>query len=144
VANRLWGYEGSVVISKLSDRFYLAEFNYVQLCEWVLGRSWHIHNICMIMRTWKKWIQTLDMYVKHVPEWITFKNVPHTMISVDGISWISSMIGTSLKKFVREGLDVRVCIIRDKAIPCPTSLTLILEDGGNIVIEVLQRKSERI
>ncbi|CAN1331520.1 hypothetical protein LINPERPRIM_LOCUS35367 [Linum perenne] len=98
------------MISKLSDRFHLVEFHYVQLCEWVLGRSWRIHNTSMIMRRWKRGIQPLDMYGKHVPEWITFKNCPPAMISVNGISWILSMIGTPLKKFVREGLDIRVCI----------------------------------
>ncbi|CAN1248581.1 hypothetical protein LINPERPRIM_LOCUS6795 [Linum perenne] len=130
-----------MVISKLLNMFYLVEFNSIRLCDWVLGRSWHIHNTGMIMRRWKRGIQPLDMSGKHVLEWISFKNIPSYLISVNGISWISSMIGTPRKKFVREGLDVKVCIIQDKSLPCPASLPIILEDGENNIIEVLQAKA---
>ncbi|CAN1318075.1 hypothetical protein LINPERPRIM_LOCUS30657 [Linum perenne] len=38
---------------------------------------------------------------------------------------MSSFIGKPVRKFVRDGLDVKVCIIRDKAIPCPESVMLL-------------------
>ncbi|CAN1318617.1 hypothetical protein LINPERPRIM_LOCUS30880 [Linum perenne] len=95
----------------------------------------------MIMRRWSKGIQPIDTSGRISPEWITFRNVPPAMISVKGVSWLASMIGAPLKKFVREGLEVKVCILRDKSKPCPAALTLIMEDGENVVIEVVQAKA---
>ncbi|CAN1217095.1 hypothetical protein LINPERPRIM_LOCUS892 [Linum perenne] len=46
---------------------------------------------------------------------------------IKGISWISSKIGKPLNKFVREGTDVKVCLLRDRAIPCPDRVQVELE-----------------
>ncbi|CAN1247495.1 hypothetical protein LINPERPRIM_LOCUS6353 [Linum perenne] len=53
---------------------------------------------------------------------------------------MSSLIGKPLRKFVREGLDIKVCIIRDRAIPCPDSVKLIDVDEEH-VIQVVQAKA---
>ncbi|CAN1261724.1 hypothetical protein LINPERPRIM_LOCUS10964 [Linum perenne] len=37
---------------------------------------------------------------------------------MDGISWIASHVGKPLNHFVRDGLDIKVCLLRDRAIPC--------------------------
>ncbi|CAN1310358.1 hypothetical protein LINPERPRIM_LOCUS28037 [Linum perenne] len=41
------------------------------------------------------------------------------MIDLEGIRWLSSRIGKPMKKFMREGIDVKVCLLRNKTIPCP-------------------------
>ncbi|CAN1244762.1 hypothetical protein LINPERPRIM_LOCUS6233, partial [Linum perenne] len=141
VVNRLWGYEGQVIVSILQENFYLVEFKSVKLCDWVLSRSWHIHNKSMIMRRWESGIQPVVFSENQYPEWIIFKNVPPDVISVEGVSWLCSLIGKPVKKFIREGLDVKVCIIRDKASICPETLALEMENEEIISIGVSQMKA---
>ncbi|CAN1298893.1 hypothetical protein LINPERPRIM_LOCUS23987 [Linum perenne] len=136
--NRLWGYEGQVIISTLQDNFYLIEFKSVWLCDWVLSRSWHIHNKSMLMRRWESGIQPMVFSESQTPEWIIFKNVPPDVISVEGVSWLCSLIGKPVKKFIREGLDVKVCILRDKACVCPKTLSLEVENGEIVNVGVSQ------
>ncbi|CAN1291440.1 hypothetical protein LINPERPRIM_LOCUS21146 [Linum perenne] len=140
VANRLWGYEGSVIIASLEANFFLVEFNSVKLCDWVLSRSWHVHNTGMIMRKFARGIRPVVIPDGQCPEWITLQRVPPAAISQEGISWLSSLIGKPVRNFVRDGLDIKVCIIRDKAIPCPESLKILDEDERHI-IQVFQAKA---
>ncbi|CAN1319675.1 hypothetical protein LINPERPRIM_LOCUS31350 [Linum perenne] len=58
-----------------------------------------------------------------------FKNVPPELITVDGISWVSSKVGKPLNKYVRDGVSIRVCLLKDKAIPCPEVVKVELDDG---------------
>ncbi|CAN1339535.1 hypothetical protein LINPERPRIM_LOCUS38527 [Linum perenne] len=141
VVNRLWGYEGQVIVSKYLDNCFLFEFNSVRLCDWVLSRSWHIHNTSMLLRRWEKGIQPLDLLAKNSLEWITLKNVPPAAISIKGISWIYSLLGKPWKKFVREGLDVNVCVLRDRAVVCPEIVMIELDDGEMCRVEVVQAKA---
>ncbi|CAN1233104.1 hypothetical protein LINPERPRIM_LOCUS3793 [Linum perenne] len=139
VVQRLWGYEGPVVISKLSGNFFLMEFNSVKLCDWVLERSWHIHNTGMILRRWEKGIQPIDFSPKATPEWIEFQGVPPELITVKAVSWIASKVGKPLNKFVRDGTNVKVCVLRDRAIPCP-EMVKVNNKGERVAITVLQHK----
>ncbi|CAN1337125.1 hypothetical protein LINPERPRIM_LOCUS38106 [Linum perenne] len=141
VANRLWGYEGPVIISVIADGFFLIEFHSESLCDWVLGRSWHIHNTALVMRQWQKGIAPMVFSPTATPEWITFRKVPPAMIDLEGISWLSSRIGKPMKKFVREGIDVKVCLLRDRTTPCPRVLKVELEDGEVCDIEVVQMQA---
>ncbi|CAN1302100.1 hypothetical protein LINPERPRIM_LOCUS25281 [Linum perenne] len=133
IARRLWGYEGLVPISVLSENFYHIEFNLIQLCNWVLERAWHIHNSGLILRRWSKGISPVCFSPKETPEWIMYKKVPPVMLTNEGISWLSSKIGKPLNKFVREGTYVRVCLLRDMAVPCPASINIELEEGGDVI-----------
>ncbi|CAN1336790.1 hypothetical protein LINPERPRIM_LOCUS37307 [Linum perenne] len=139
IAQRLWGYEGPVTVSKLADNFFLMEFKSVQLCDWVLGRSWHVHNSGMVMRRWEKGIKPIDFSLKATPEWIELQGVPPELITVDAVSWMSSELGKPLNRFVRDGTNVRVCILRDKAIPCPAEMK-VNNKGERVTIPVLQHK----
>ncbi|CAN1215393.1 hypothetical protein LINPERPRIM_LOCUS197 [Linum perenne] len=62
-----------------------------------------------------------------------YKKVQPVMLTNEGISWLSSKIGKPLNKFVREGTDVRVCLLRDRAVPCPASINIELEEGGEVI-----------
>ncbi|CAN1273103.1 hypothetical protein LINPERPRIM_LOCUS14866 [Linum perenne] len=95
----------------------------------------------MLLRRWEKGFRPLDLSYRSAPEWITFMNVPPTVISVEGISWISSMIGKPVKRFVRDELNVKVCVLRDKAVICPNTLTIEMEDGELSFVEIEQIKS---
>ncbi|CAN1318378.1 hypothetical protein LINPERPRIM_LOCUS30796 [Linum perenne] len=87
----------------------------------------------MIMRRWARGIKPVVIPEGQSPEWITFKRVPPAAISIEGISWMSSLIGKPVRKFVRDGLDVKVCIIRDKAVPCPESVMLLDEEEEHVI-----------
>ncbi|CAN1293579.1 hypothetical protein LINPERPRIM_LOCUS22085 [Linum perenne] len=47
----------------------------------------------MLLWRWEKGIKPLDLSKKNTPEWITIKNVPPAAISIEGISWLTSLIG---------------------------------------------------
>ncbi|CAN1796754.1 hypothetical protein LINPERHAP1_LOCUS21013, partial [Linum perenne] len=76
VLNRIWGYEGEVTISILSEGLFLIELRSTKLCDWVIARSWHIHHATMILRMWTLGIKPIDPSLKEVPVWITLNNVP--------------------------------------------------------------------
>ncbi|CAN1336534.1 hypothetical protein LINPERPRIM_LOCUS37188 [Linum perenne] len=46
-----------------------------------------------------------------------------------------------MKKFVREGLDVKVCVIRNQTVPCPGELKIELDDGSTCAIGIVQMKA---
>ncbi|CAN1273542.1 hypothetical protein LINPERPRIM_LOCUS15090 [Linum perenne] len=137
MAQRLWGYEGRVCISKLTDNFFLLEFHSVQLCTWVLECSWNVHNSGLILWKWERGINPIDFSPKATPEWIEFQGVPPKLIYVEGVSWLSSKIGKPLNPFVREGTSIRVCVLRDKAIPCPSELKVVFTESERYTIVVL-------
>ncbi|CAN1302095.1 hypothetical protein LINPERPRIM_LOCUS25276 [Linum perenne] len=82
----------------------------------------------------------IDMSPKATPEWITVRSVPPTLITMEGIGWVASHVGKPLNQFVREGLDIKVYLLRDKAIMCLEKLELELEDGDFISVQVVQMK----
>ncbi|CAN1292946.1 hypothetical protein LINPERPRIM_LOCUS21803 [Linum perenne] len=74
--------------------------------------------------------------------WVTLRNVPPQLISLKGISWISSKIGRIMSRFVREGLSVKVCILCDASALKPTELVLIIgTDEVKIEIEYYSGRS---
>ncbi|CAN1337998.1 hypothetical protein LINPERPRIM_LOCUS37856 [Linum perenne] len=89
----------------------------------------------------RKGIALLIFSPTATPEWITFRKVPPAMIDLEGISWLSSRIGKPMKKFVREGIDVKVCLLRNRTTPCPSVLKVELEDGEVYDIEVVQMQA---
>ncbi|CAN1272146.1 hypothetical protein LINPERPRIM_LOCUS14434 [Linum perenne] len=67
-----------------------------------------------------------------------FKKVPPVMVTNEGMSWLSSKIRKPVNKFVREGMNVRVCLLRDRAVPCLDYINVELEeDGEGICIEII-------
>ncbi|CAN1302335.1 hypothetical protein LINPERPRIM_LOCUS25407, partial [Linum perenne] len=110
VLNRIWGYEGEITISTLSEGLFLVEFPSLKLCEWVLARSWHVHHATMILRRWAVGLKCIESSPQEVPVWVTFKRVPPTLVTTEGISWLASQIGQPINKFVRDGLDIKVCV----------------------------------
>ncbi|CAN1334241.1 hypothetical protein LINPERPRIM_LOCUS36329 [Linum perenne] len=94
----------------------------------------------MIMRRWARGIKPVEVSDGNSPEWITFQKVSPAVITIEGINWLSSLIGKPMRNFVREGLDIKVCIIRDKAVPCPKSISVFDEEEEH-VIPMIQAKA---
>ncbi|CAN1319647.1 hypothetical protein LINPERPRIM_LOCUS31329 [Linum perenne] len=80
----------------------------------------------------------LDMSPSNTPEWITLTNVPPAAITLEGISWLTSMLGKPWKNFIREGLDVKVCVLRDAAVPCPETLVIESEEGESWCVGIIR------
>ncbi|CAN1334812.1 hypothetical protein LINPERPRIM_LOCUS36529 [Linum perenne] len=137
VVNRIWGYEGEVIVSKIEEGFFLFEFASENLAQWVLKRSWHIHHSVMVLRKWERYIAPIDLSPKNVPTWIVFKKVPAPLITQEGIGWLSSHIGEPVNNFVRNGLDVKVCLLRDVEAAEVAELSITMEDEEEpILIEI--------
>ncbi|CAN1338318.1 hypothetical protein LINPERPRIM_LOCUS38013 [Linum perenne] len=129
------------VFNSMAPNFYLLEFASEKLCSWVLGRSWHIHNTAMILRKWERGIRPVDFTSAATPVWIEFQGVPPEAITNEGVSWLASKIGKPLNKFVRDGVNIRVCVLRDRAIPCPEKLVIKISKTDRFEVMVVQPKA---
>ncbi|CAN1315858.1 hypothetical protein LINPERPRIM_LOCUS29858 [Linum perenne] len=143
VVNRIWGFEGEVVVSRLDDGLFLFEFASESLAQWVVKRSWHIHHSVMILRRWKQDITPVDLSPRKIPVWVIFKKVPPALITDEGISWLASHLGDPVNNFVRNGLDVKVCLLLDPDVQekKELSVTLKAEEPVLITIEYPQARA---
>ncbi|CAN1292240.1 hypothetical protein LINPERPRIM_LOCUS21476 [Linum perenne] len=133
MANRLWGFDGQVIISMLSVGFYLVEFPSEKLCNWVMERSWHVHHTALVLRRWYAGIEPLDLTEKPAPVWVTMEKVPPQLITVEGVSWLASQLGKPVNKFIREGLTVKVCVYLKED---SKDVLIVAIDGKQIDIEI--------
>ncbi|CAN1243359.1 hypothetical protein LINPERPRIM_LOCUS5656 [Linum perenne] len=91
----------------------------------------------MVLRRWERHIAPIDLSPKNVPTWIVFKKVPASLITQEGIGWLSSHLGEPVNNFVRNGLDVKVCLLRDVDAVEVAELNITLEDDEEpILIEI--------
>ncbi|CAN1334811.1 hypothetical protein LINPERPRIM_LOCUS36529 [Linum perenne] len=85
----------------------------------------------------RRYIAPIDLSPKNVPTWIVFKKVPAPLITQEGIGWLSSHIGEPVNNFVRNGLDVKVCLLRDVEAAEVAELSITMEDEEEpILIEI--------
>ena len=60
----------------------------------VLRRGmWNIADMPMLVSKWSPVIEDAQPEIKTMPMWVTLLNVPHTMFSWEGISFLSSAVG---------------------------------------------------
>ncbi|CAN1331278.1 hypothetical protein LINPERPRIM_LOCUS35261 [Linum perenne] len=59
----------------------------------------------------KMGIKPIESSTREAPVWITFKKVLSAVVTPEGISWLASQVGYPINKFVRDGLDIKVCVI---------------------------------
>ncbi|CAN0913430.1 hypothetical protein LINGRAHAP2_LOCUS27921 [Linum grandiflorum] len=113
MAQHLWGYEGTIPISRLSAGSYLLEFPSLSLCDWVLSKSLHIHHSALLLRRWEPNIQPIEIVDEEIPIWVTFKAVPSQLITAEGIGWIASRIGTPVRE--EQGLfDISIVVQQER------------------------------
>ncbi|CAN1786962.1 hypothetical protein LINPERHAP1_LOCUS17439, partial [Linum perenne] len=135
VINCLLGFDGKVVRSVLSTGFFLIELPSIKLSEWILAWSWHIHHSSMILRQWVQGVMPLDFAPKEVPVRIILKEVLPTL-TPKGISWLASPIGHPINKYIRDGLDVKVCVIKEVLEAPLSSIAVMVEENESKVITV--------
>ncbi|CAN1291955.1 hypothetical protein LINPERPRIM_LOCUS21365 [Linum perenne] len=97
----------------------------------------------MILRRWKQDITPVDLAPRKIPVWVIFKKVPPALITDEGISWLASHLGDPVNNFVRNVLDVKVCLLLDPDAQEMTelSVTLKAEDPLLIAIEYPQARA---
>ncbi|CAN1318621.1 hypothetical protein LINPERPRIM_LOCUS30884 [Linum perenne] len=74
-------------------------------------------------------VKPIDTSPMELPVWVTFKDVPPALVTQEGISWLATQIGTPINKFIRDWLDIKVCVVKDVSDEVPQSLTVVM-DGG--------------
>ncbi|CAN1188460.1 hypothetical protein LINPERHAP2_LOCUS39347 [Linum perenne] len=122
LANRLWNYDGFVAVSELSEGTFLIEFPTVSVCEWVLGRLWHVHHLPLFLKKWSLEVEPINLQPKEVPVWIQLHKVPVPLCTHEGIGRLASLVGKPISKFVRNGTSVKVCVLMDSEAEKPDLL----------------------
>ncbi|CAN1338335.1 hypothetical protein LINPERPRIM_LOCUS38017 [Linum perenne] len=90
----------------------------------------------MILRHWAPQITPIDFTPKEVPTWIVLKAVSPALVTPKGISWLASQVGQPVNKLIRDGLDVKVCVIKKVYEEVKTRLEVVLAGGEQCSIDV--------
>ncbi|CAN1337663.1 hypothetical protein LINPERPRIM_LOCUS37689, partial [Linum perenne] len=88
-------------------------------------------------------VKPIDTSPKELPVWVTFKDVPPALVTQEGISWLATQIGTPINKFIRDGLDIKVCVVKDVGDEVPQSLTVVMDGGEQNTICVECREPRK-
>ncbi|CAN1318490.1 hypothetical protein LINPERPRIM_LOCUS30835 [Linum perenne] len=59
-----------------------------------------------------------------------------TLVTPEGVSWLTSQVGQPINKFIRDGLDIKVCVIINLSEQAKVSLIVVLAGGEQRVIEI--------
>ncbi|CAN1755715.1 hypothetical protein LINPERHAP1_LOCUS5837 [Linum perenne] len=85
----------------------------------------------------KQDIRPLHLSPEDKPSWISFCKVPPTLLTEEGISWMASQYGKPILKPVREGLTVKVCVLRGESSNTKNELKIHLGRGEVVAVEVV-------
>ncbi|CAN1223173.1 hypothetical protein LINPERPRIM_LOCUS2013, partial [Linum perenne] len=67
---------------------------------------------------------------------ITLQGVPPALITTKGISWLASQAGKPINTYVRDVLNIKVCVIRAVSEEPLTSLTVSISENEKVTIAV--------
>ncbi|CAN1338917.1 hypothetical protein LINPERPRIM_LOCUS38276 [Linum perenne] len=135
VANWLWGYEGKVEVFQISSGFFLFEFTSVNLRDWVVQRSWHIHREPMIVRNYPG-VEPANFAKELKPVWVEFRGVPPELLTPEGVSWLATQLGKPVNKLVRNRFNVQVCVLRKELDDRFSELKVEMIEGKQAVIQI--------
>ncbi|CAH8272527.1 unnamed protein product [Arabidopsis lyrata] len=94
VVNRIWGRKCRIFTRKLSDTTYLFHIPDDSTRSWVLQRGlWHVDDCLMFVASWSPAASFELPEISTVPVWVTLKNIPSQLYSIEGIKWIASGVG---------------------------------------------------
>ncbi|CAN1340137.1 hypothetical protein LINPERPRIM_LOCUS38739 [Linum perenne] len=77
-------------------------------------------------------IQPMDFTPKEISTWVILKVVPPSL-TPDDISWLASLIASPINKFIRNGLDVKVCLLKPR-LTAVTELVVTTDIHGKVRI----------
>ncbi|CAN1316552.1 hypothetical protein LINPERPRIM_LOCUS30107 [Linum perenne] len=90
----------------------------------------------MVLRRWFRGIAPLAFSPAEIPTWVVLKKVPPVLVTPEGISWLASQVGRPINKSVRDGLDFKVCVVKDASIEPRDEIVVDLGDGECAVIQI--------
>ncbi|CAN1290913.1 hypothetical protein LINPERPRIM_LOCUS20920 [Linum perenne] len=64
------------------------------------------------------------------------KTVPPDLITPEGVSWLASQIGRPINKFVRDELNVKVCIVKDSSKEMQEEIVVDTGEEEPVVIQI--------
>ncbi|CAN1136466.1 hypothetical protein LINPERPRIM_LOCUS21118, partial [Linum perenne] len=90
---------------------YLIKFPTQSVCEWVLDKPWHVYHLPIGLRRWSMDVKLIQTRASEVLMWGKLVNVPPHLRTHLGFGLIASLLGTPMSKFVKIGLEVKVCVL---------------------------------
>ncbi|CAN1797959.1 hypothetical protein LINPERHAP1_LOCUS21491, partial [Linum perenne] len=140
LANRLWGQDGAVYVSKEPSRLFLVQFPSEEVCDLVLRSGpWHIRSTPLHFRVWDFDAQPIKLSPTMKSTWVTFTDVPAPLFTKKGVSSLASTLGipisTDLFTYTYSGCrTAKACVIIDGVASKPDSIQLAL--GGRPMVSI--------
>jgi hypothetical protein len=103
---------------------------------------WNIAGLPMIVAKWSPIKEEAQPEIKTMPLWVTVKNVPHSMFSWDGLSFITSSVGNPIRlhpetelctKFDEAKVFVEVNLSQD----VPKCHRFKIEEEKDVIVEFI-------
>ncbi|KAJ0238133.1 hypothetical protein HA466_0242440 [Hirschfeldia incana] len=94
MATRIWGKKCKIFTKQLGESSYLFHIPDEATRNWVISRGiWYVDDCLMFVSAWNP-SETISLpEIKTIPIWLTLKNIPFQLYSIEGIDWIASGIG---------------------------------------------------
>ncbi|KAJ4841308.1 hypothetical protein Tsubulata_025689 [Turnera subulata] len=141
ISNRLWGRDGAVSVSLYKEGLFLFQFPDDAAYSRALTRGpWHVGGIPLMLWPWSSSSKKMDFSNALFPVWVKLQNVPMELLTNEGLSYISSAIGTPLhadqdcSKIFKSDC-VNVCVNVDFSKPLMNELKLDI-NGETCIIDV--------
>lgn len=105
--------------------------------KFVIQRGiWHIDDYLMFVSAWTS-AKTIALFeVKTIPVWLSLKNIPNQLYSIEGIKWIASGIGEPMLTY-KQWLDPTLIgeekILVEIKLDKPFAQRVAIEDESGVV-----------
>ncbi|KAK8615353.1 hypothetical protein V6N13_069128 [Hibiscus sabdariffa] len=94
---QIWGRCGEIAIHPTSENLLIFQFACEENCTWILKNGpWHIQNKPIILQRWTPNLKSLDFGMDSLPILVHLYGVLLEVFTSLGISYISSVLGSSL------------------------------------------------
>lgn len=105
--------------------------------KFVIQRGiWHIDDYLMFVSAWTP-AKTIALFeVKTIPVWLSLKNIPNQLYSIEGIKWIASGIGEPMltyKQWFDPTLIGEAKILVEIKLDKPFPQRMAIEDESGVV-----------
>ncbi|KAL0659612.1 hypothetical protein Bca4012_080197 [Brassica carinata] len=94
MATRIWGKKCKIFTKQLGESSFLFHIPDESTRNWAISRGiWYVDDCLMFVSAWNP-SETISLpEIKTIPIWLTLKNIPFQLYSIEGIDWIASAIG---------------------------------------------------
>ncbi|KAJ4826950.1 hypothetical protein Tsubulata_043713 [Turnera subulata] len=97
MATKLWGKQGSILVSPYKARLFLFRFpTESSLSRALCGGPWYIGGVPLFLRQWSQNIGPVDFTASAMPMWVQLQNVPFELLTSEGLSYLANALGKPL------------------------------------------------